>query len=178
MNWKSNTILISINLVTVCLLLNFTGCGVYSMSGAATTAKTIQVEPLFNNTDLAPANLAQSFTNRLKDYYQQNSSLNIVKENGDLQIEGVISEYSLKTTSPTGVSATAVSYASQTRLTISLKVNYVDTIEPKNSFKDRVFTFYKDFDNSLNFTTIEDQYERLIFDQIMIDIFNATVANW
>jgi hypothetical protein len=149
------------------------------MSGAATTAKTMQIQPLFNNTDLAPANLAQSFTNRLKDYYQQNSSLRVVKEEGELQIEGVISEYSLRTTSPTGgASPTAISYAAQTRLTIGVKINYVDTVEPKNSFKDRTFTFYKDFDNSLNFTTIEEQYEKAIFDQILIDIFNATVANW
>jgi len=175
MNWRNKLAMLTI---CVALIFNFSSCGIYSMSGAATTANTIQIEPLFNNTDLAPANLAQNFTNRLKDYYQQNSSLRIAKENGELQIEGIISEYSLKTTSPTGVNATDVSYAAQTRLTIGVKINYVDTIVPKNSFKERTFTFYKDFDNSQNFTTIQDQYERIIFDQIMIDIFNATVANW
>jgi hypothetical protein len=178
MNLKNSLVSIFLPIFTLALLSTFSGCGIYSMSGAATTAKTIQIEPLFNNTDLAPANLAQNFTNRLKDYYQQNSSLRVIKENGELQIEGIISQYALTTTSPTGVSPTDISFAAQTRLTIGVKINYVDVIEPKNSFKDRTFTFYKDFDNNLNFTTIQDQYERLIFDQIMIDIFNATVANW
>jgi hypothetical protein len=177
MNWKNNLLKRLVSLLIICLVFAFSECQI-SMSGAATTAKSIQIEPFFNNTDLAPANLAQSFTNRLKDYYQQNSSLRISKENGELQLEGIISEYSLKTTSPTGVSATEVSYAAQTRLTIGVKINYIDSIEPKNNFKDKTFSFYKDFDNSQNFTSIQDQYERLIFDQIMIDIFNATVANW
>jgi hypothetical protein len=178
MDLKNRKISICLATLALTLLVNFSGCGIYSMSGAATTAKTIQIEQLFNNTDLASANLAQNFTNRLKDYYQQNSSLRVVKENGELQIEGIISQYALTTTSPTGANPSAVSFAAQTRLTIGVKLNYVDVIEPKNSFKDKTFSFYKDFDNNLNFTTIQEEYEKIIFDQILIDIFNATVANW
>ena len=53
--------------------LIFNSCGIYSLSGAATTAKTIQIDPFFNNTDLGPANLGPNFTNKLKDYFQTNS---------------------------------------------------------------------------------------------------------
>ncbi|MEQ8424800.1 MAG: hypothetical protein RIA63_08805, partial [Cyclobacteriaceae bacterium] len=53
-------------------------CGIYSFTGASTAAETIYVGEFFNNTDLAPANLAQTFTNSLKDYYQRNSSLSVV----------------------------------------------------------------------------------------------------
>lgn len=63
------------------------GCITYSFTGASTNAQTIQVEDFFNNTDLGPANLGQTFTNRLKEYLQQNSSLRVVSENGELQLK-------------------------------------------------------------------------------------------
>lgn len=151
----------------------------YSMTGASTNAKTIQVEEFFNNTDLGPANIGQIFTNRLKDYYQQNSSLSVVRENGELLIEGMVSAYQISQIAPvSGGSSNVSDVAALTRLTIAVKVNYVDTIEPKNNFKDRVFSFYADFPNTQDFNTVRESLERKIFDQIFIDIFNATIANW
>src|SRR4029079_19674946 len=76
------------------------GCGLYSFSGASTAAKNISIEPFFNNTDLAPANISQTFTNKLKDYYQRNSSLKVVPENGELQVNGVITEYRINPIAP------------------------------------------------------------------------------
>ena len=149
------------------------------MTGASTNAKTIQVEEFFNNTDLGPANIGQIFTNRLKDYYQQNSSLSVVRENGELLIEGMVSAYQISQIAPvSGGSSNVSDVAALTRLTIAVKVNYVDTIEPKNNFKDRVFSFYADFPNTQDFNTVRESLERKIFDQIFIDIFNATIANW
>lgn len=170
-----------IRLLLWCLVLMplMQGCKVYSFSGAATTAKTIAVDPFFNNTDLAPANIGQTVTNRVKDYYQQNSSLRVVPENGELHIEGIVSEYRINPIAPVAnTDPNQPQVAALSRLTIALKVTYEDIIEPKNSFKDRTFSFYKDFDNNLNFTIIQEDLEKKILDQILIDIFNATVANW
>lgn len=154
------------------------GCGVYSFSGAATTAKTISIDPFFNNTDLAPANIGATFTNKLKDYYQQNSSLRVA-EAGELHIEGTVSEYRINAMAPVSTGRpNDPNTAALSRLTISVKISFEDSIEPKNNFKDRTFSFYKDFDNNLNFTTIQEDLEKQIFNQILIDIFNATVANW
>jgi hypothetical protein len=158
------------------------GCLKYSLSGASTNAKSIQVDQFYNNTELSPANLGQTLTNRVKDYYQQNSSLRVVPLGGELQIEGTIVTYATAPIAPQASTGTGVNttpnYGAQTRLTIGLKVNYVDTLEPKNSFKDRTFSFYADFDNSQDFFSVQEQLEKKIFDQIMIDIFNATIANW
>ncbi|MBK5280399.1 MAG: hypothetical protein JJE09_16190 [Bacteroidia bacterium] len=54
----------------------------------------------------------------------------------------------------------------------------MDTPEPKNSFKDRIFSFYADFPNTEILTNVQERLEKEIFDQILTDIFNATVANW
>jgi len=170
------------SLIAVGCTLLFSGCIKYSLSGASTNAKSIQVDQFYNNTELSPANLGQTLTNRVKDYYQQNSSLRVVPAGGELQIEGTIVTYATAPIAPqasTGSGAnTTPNYGAQTRLTIGLRVNYVDTLEPKNSFKDKTFSFYADFDNSQDFFSVQEQLEKKIFDQIMIDIFNATIANW
>ena len=170
-----------IRLLLWCLVLMplMQGCKVYSFSGAATTAKTIAVDPFFNNTDLAPANIGQTVTNRVKDYYQQNSSLRVVPENGELHIEGIVSEYRINPIAPVAnTDPNQPQVAALSRLTIALKVTYEDIIETKNSFKDRTFSFYKDFDNNLNFTIIQEDLEKKILDQILIHSFNPTVAHW
>jgi Lipopolysaccharide-assembly len=165
-------------LLTFLLLGLSQGCGVYSFSGAATSAKTISIEPFFNNTDLAPANIGATFTNKLKDYYQQNSSLRVT-ETADLHIEGIISDYRINAMAPVSTGrAEDPSTAALSRLTIAVRITFEDSLEPKNNFKDRTFSFYRDFDNNLNFSTIQEDLEKVIFDQILIDIFNATVANW
>ena len=161
------------------VLMTTERCSVYSFSGAATSAKTISIESILNNTDLAPANLGQTFTNKLKDYYQQNSSLRVVLESGELLIEGVISEYRINPVAPVSTgNPNDPNIAALSRLTIGIKVTYEDTLEPKNGFKERTFSFYRDFDNGLNFTSVQEDLEKKIFDQILIDIFNATVASW
>lgn len=170
-----------ISLILLAVIISFSSCVHYSFSGVSTTAKTVSIDQFFNNSDLAPANIGATFTNKLKDYYIQNSSLRVVQDNGELMLEGVISDYRLNPIAPTANTTTAnsrISPAALTRLTIAVKVNYVDSVEPKNNFKDKVFSFYQDFDNNLNFQTIQEDLEKKIFDQIMLDIFNATVANW
>ncbi len=177
-----NRISILISLTAIGSLLFLSGCLKYSLSGASTNAKTIQVDQFYNNTDLGPANLGQTVTNRVKDYFQQNSSLRVVPANGELQIEGTVVTYAtapvnVQASSGTGTAATP-GYTAQTRLTIALKVNYTDGAEAKNSFKDRTFSFYADFDNTQDFISVQENLEKKIFDQIMLDIFNATIATW
>ncbi|NOT73277.1 MAG: LptE family protein [Cyclobacteriaceae bacterium] len=163
----------------VLLLFIVQGCGVYSLSGASTKAKTIEIDQFFNNTDLGPANLGPTFTNRLRDYYQQNSQLKIVSENGELHVEGIIAEYRFSNVAPVSTgNPNEPNYAALSRLTIVVKVTYEDTTEPTNNFKDQSFSFYRDFDNSANFTAIQEDLEKRVIDQILILIFNATVANW
>lgn len=169
---------LAILILFICLVL-LNSCGIYSFSGASTAAKSITVEQFFNNTDLAPASLAPNFTNKLKDYYQRNSSLKVVPDNGELLVNGVITEYRINPIAPvsSGGSQT-IDAAALTRLTISVKLNYVDGLEPKNNFKDKTFSFYADFPNTEILTNVQEGLEKKIFDQILIDIFNATVANW
>ncbi|HTF16921.1 MAG TPA: LptE family protein [Chryseolinea sp.] len=168
----------------VILVLSFLcgacGFGVqYSMSGTTTTAQTIAITEFYNNTDLGQANIGQTFTNQLKNYVIQNSSLSVVAEDGELLLEGEISNYQITPIAPVATSdPTQANIASSTRLTITVKASYVNTLDESMSFTDKTFSFYKDFPNTQNITDVEEQYTRQIFDRIVNDIFNASVANW
>jgi hypothetical protein len=172
-----NKFLFSLSLSLLIVIISTQSCR-YSMSGASTIAENIQVEEFFNNTDLGPANLGQTFTNRLKDYYQQNSNLRVVRENGQLMMEGMITTYQITQVAPVSGGADQSDLAALTRLTIGVKVNYTDTLEPENNFKDRNFSFYADFPNTQDLNTVQESLEKKIMDQIFIDLFNATIANW
>ena len=165
--------------VVGCSLFATTSCGVYSFQGTTTTAKNISIDEFYNNTDLGPANLGQTFTNRIKDYFIQNTNLSVVQSNGELRLEGTITGYTLTPIAPTSTgNPSEINSASSTRLTITVKANYINTLDESMSFKDKSFSFFKDFSNDQTLADIEEQLIKQIFDQISLDIFNASVANW
>jgi hypothetical protein len=123
--------------------------------------------------------MGQTFSNQMKNYFIQNSSLSVVPENGELQLEGEITDLRLTPLSPTATSSTnGINSATSTRMTITIKATYINTDDETKSFKDKTFSFYKDFDNSLNFTDVQEAFTKEVFNRIINDIFNASVANW
>ena len=164
-------------------MLTLFSCGTsikYSFTGTATAAQTITITEFYNNADLGPANMGQNFTNQIKNYFIQNSSLRAVSSEGELQLEGEISDLRLTPISPVSTGDDdALTTAAATRMTITVKATYINTLDESMSFKDKTFSFYKDFPNEdVNLTDIQEQYTRDIFERIINDIFNASVANW
>ena len=164
------------------LFAGLSSCGTsvkYSFTGTSTTAESISITEFYNNADLGPANMGQTFTNQLKNYFIQNSNIRVVTTEGQLQLEGEITDLRLTPVAPVSSgNEDALTTASSTRVTITVRVTYVNTLEEEMNFKDKTFSFYKDFPNESNFTDIEEQYTREIFTRIINDIFNASVANW
>ena len=157
-------------------------CGVsanYSMTGSTTNAETISIVEFYNNADLGPANMGQTLSNDLKNYFIQNSNLRVIPEEGQLQLEGEITDFRLTPIAPVASGdGNELATASSTRLTITVKATYINTLDEKMSFKDKSFSFFKDFPSDINLSDVEEQYTRQIFERIINDIFNASVANW
>lgn len=169
-------------LFSAVLILITTSCGTsvkYSFTGIGTAAKSISIAEFYNNADLGPANMGQSFTNQLKNYFIQNSNLSIVTQEGELQLEGEIMDLRLTPVAPTSDGNNdGLATATSTRLTITVKATYINTLDETMSFKDKSFSFFKDFPSESNLTDVEEQYTREIFNRIINDIFNASIANW
>ena len=165
-------------LTVLVMLLPLGGCRVsYKLNGSALdydVYRTIAVGSFPIRAALVYAPLQQTFENALTDYIQRNTRLQTGTDTGnpDLQIEGEITNYSL---SPQAVGTDA--YATQTRLTISVRVKYTDN---KNESKDvdRTFSAYRDFDASMMLTDVHDALCQEISEELVELIFNATLGDW
>ena len=158
------------------------GCGVYSFTGASISpeVKTISFENFFNNSPLGPSNMSVLFTEKIKDYFERNTSLEIVEENGDLEIEGTIEDFSLSPVAPTAEGGrNSQFFTGLTRLTVRVNASYLNKTDEQFNFENKSFSFYKDFDqNTEDLSSNEQEFVEEIFDQIVLDIFNSSVANW
>ncbi|MCM1066716.1 MAG: LPS assembly lipoprotein LptE [Muribaculaceae bacterium] len=116
--------------------------------------------------------LQQMFENTLLDYIAKNTRLQTTDGASDLEIEGEITGYNL---TPQAVTENA--YASQTRLTISVRVKYIDNRQEGNDV-DQTFSAYRDFDSSEMLTDVQDELCEQISKELVDLIFNATLGNW
>lgn len=155
------------------------GCGIYNFTGGTLSpdTKTISIQTFYNNAPLGPSNMSALFTEKIKDYFQQNTSLEIVDVNGDLQLDGYISNYTISPVAATVGTQGQGDFSALSRITITVSATYSNINDPTFDF-DRSFSFFKDYDNQTDLASNEEQFVEEIFDQIILDIFNASVANW
>ena len=154
------------------------GCGVYSFTGTTITAETISIQPFYNDASSGPADLSVTFTNQIRDYFQQNTSLAQVINDGELQMDGTVVSYRLTPVAPTAAANDSDrDAAALTRLTITVKVNYINLENEDFNFS-RNFSQFADYNNEIGLNSIESRLIEEIYDQIILDIFNASVANW
>ncbi len=166
-----------IRLVIVMLLaLSFTDCRIsYKFNGAAldySIYKTVNVGEFPIRASLVYPPLQQMFENALLDYITRNTRLQTTDGPSDLQLEGEITGYAL---SPQAVTQNAL--ASQTRLTITVRVKYTDNKQEGKDI-DQTFSAYRDFDSSLMLNDVQDGLCDEITEELVNLIFNATLGDW
>lgn len=165
-----------INILLLLLLTLASSCTIsYKLNGASidyTTTKTISFEAFPIKAPLVYAPLAVNFNDELTGKFASQTRLEQVRQDGDLQISGAITGYSL---SPQAVKADA--YAAQTRLTIKVKVKFINKKNPSEDFEQE-FSAYRDFDATRLLTDVQDELCNEMIKELVEQIFNATVANW
>jgi hypothetical protein len=171
---KSKQIIFSITLGAVILLVN--ACSMsYSFTGASIPpqVQTIRIEQFPNNSLLVNPTLTVEFTDQLRSKFQSQTNLNIVTQGGDLVIEGEISDYG---TSPAAIQGD--DRAALNRLTITVKVTFVNTFDETQSFNNQTFSRYVDYPSDVDLNAISDEYVLEVIEILVDDIFNKTVVNW
>lgn len=166
-------------LLTLTLLLAtlfVTGCTVsYKFNGSAINYdiyKTIHIGEFPIRAALVYPPLQQTFENQLLDAVTRQTRLTEVDGTSDLEMTGEITGYSL---SPQAVGEDA--YATETRLTITVRVKYTDHKHPANDV-DQTFSAYRQFSSSLMLTDVQDELCQEISKELVDLIFNATLGNW
>ena len=175
---SSKTFLLSL----VLLVSTIFGC-TYGFSGASINydiSKTISIANFFNDAEGGGLpNMGQLFTEGLKDYFQQRTKLELVPNQGDLQFEGAISRYDV--TPQAIVSSGDNNQADRSglmRLTIAVEVSFLNKNKEEDNFK-RTFSFFSDYDpQTTTLNTIEAQLVDEVFEVIIYEIFQSSVAQW
>jgi len=157
------------------LLITNNGCKVkYSFTGASLTpdVKTVNIEYFQNLSSIVNPKLSNLLTEELRNRFVSQTSLNIITGYGDIQFSGQIITYNV---APIAIQGNET--AARNRLSITVKVKFVNTKDNKNSY-DKSFTQYEDFDSNTSFTQVEDALVTTIVEKLVEDIFVNAVANW
>ena len=163
-----------INICLLVLSISFNSCGIYSLSGASISddVKSVSFKTFENRATLSPPVLSNKMTEALKDKFSSETNLIPVSDNGDIKFDGHISNYSIN---PIAIQANET--ASQNRLSISVKVNFINNLDEESNYK-KTFSRYADYDSSIDFTNIEESLNDEIITELIEDIFNEAFTNW
>jgi DNA-binding protein Fis len=159
-------------------LLTFvlTSCSVsYKFNGASidyTKTKTIQIAdfPIRSNYVWGP--MGPMFNNELKDQFANHTRLTQVKRNGDLKIEGEITQYTQR-----NKSVSSEGYSAQTELTMTVNVRFTNNANHNEDFE-RTFSASQSYETTRSLNSVQEELVSQMCKSICEEIFNATVANW
>ncbi len=162
-------------LLLICGVMIPSSCKVsYSFSGASISplVKTVSVQYFQNRAPIVQPGLSENLTDALIDKCKAQTSLATVNGVGDVNFEGVITDYN---TRPLTVAADA--QAAMNRFTITVKVKFTNSVDPDLSF-DQTFSGYQDYNSNLDLSQVEGDLSTTIVGQIVEDVFNQAFVNW
>ena len=172
MGWKPIN---KLTLLGTAMLL-LVACSVsYTFNGASidyTKVKTIQIADFPIRATYVWGPMGPMFNNELKDIFARNTRLQQVKRNGDLKIEGEITQYQQR-----NKSVSSEGYSAQTELSITVNVRFTNNKNHNEDFE-RQFTATSSYETTRNLNSVQEELVRQMIKDITDQIFNATVANW
>ncbi len=168
------------NILKTCLLVALTiamnGCSIsYKFNGASidySKTRSISVADFPNNAALVYAPLSNNLSDAIRDIYQRQTRLEVLRRGGNLELEGEITGYTL-----TPMAVSADSYAAETKLTLTVRVRFTNNVAPEESFE-KTYSAYQTFDSSRMLNDVQDELCNTMITEIAESIYNDTVAKW
>lgn len=158
-----------------CLLLTACHFEGYKFNGASidyTKTKTIQINDFQNRSAYIWGPMAPMFNNQLKDIFASHTKLQQVKRNGDLKIEGEITQYSQR-----NKSVSSEGYSAQTELQMVVNVRFTNNANHQEDFE-RTFSATTTYETTRSLASVQEELVTQMVEELVDQIFNATVANW
>ena len=158
------------------LLLLTTSCSVsYKFNGASidySKIKTIQIADFPIRSSYVWGPMGPIFNNQLKDTYASHTKLSQVKRNGDLKVEGEITQYSQR-----NKAVSSEGYSAQVELSMTVNVRFTNNVDHSQDFE-QSFTATSTYDSSQSLNAVQEELVTQMVKELTDQIFNATVANW
>ena len=162
--------------LTLLCLATLAACTIsYKFTGTSidyTKTKTVSLDKFPIRANYVWSPMESMFYNSLSDAFAQKTKLKVLKRGGDLQLSGEIVEYS-----QTNKSISSDGYSAQVQLKITVNVRFVNNIKHDEDFEQR-FSATAEYDSSQQLNAVQEQLVQEMIDDIVDQIFNATVANW
>ena len=157
-----------------CLLA---ACSVsYKFNGASINydkVKTISFENFPNRSAAFVWGPMESmFNTELQDIYMQQTRLKQSRQGGDLELSGEITNYDAYNK---GVGADGYSTMAELRMTVN--VRFVNNTNHAEDFEQQ-FSASREYDASQQLSSVQEGLVTEMIEEIVDQIFNATVANW
>jgi len=108
----------------------------------------------------------------LKDEFANHTRLEQVRRDGDLKIEGEITQYQQR-----NKSVSAEGYSAQTELSMTVNVRFTNNANHKEDFE-RQFTATATYETTRSLNSVQEELVTQMVKDLCEQIFNATVANW
>ena len=158
------------------LLLVLSSCSIsYKFNGANInyqTTHSISIADFPNNAPMVNPTLSNNLSEGIRDLFQRQTRLQMLRKGGDLELEGEIVGYDISQ----GAISTD-SYSSENKLTIRVSVHFTNNVYPEESF-DKTYTAYQTFDASRMLSDVQDELCAAMITEIAENIYNDTVARW
>ena len=174
MDWKKNKIIIGLCLALSLIVL--IACKIeYSFNGASINyneVKSVSITKFPIRCAYVWAPMEGMFYNSLTDAYAKKTKLKVLKKNGDLQLAGEITEYS-----QTNKSISSDGFSAQTQLKMTVNVRFKNSTKPDKNFE-KTFSAVTQYDSKQQLNSVQEQLVQEMIDDIVSQIYNATVADW
>ena len=166
----------AILLCVCCVTMLLSSCSIsYKFNGASidyTKTKTIQIADFPIRSSYVWGPMGPLFNNTLKDEFANHTHLSQVKRNGDMKIEGEITQYTQR-----NKSVSSQGYSAQTELSMTVNVRFTNNANHSNDFE-KQFTATSTYEPTKNLNSVQEELVTQMVKDISDQIFNATVANW
>lgn len=163
-------------LAATLLLAVLVSCSIsYKFNGASidySKTKTIQIADFPIRSSYVWGPMASIFNNQLKDQFANNTRLIQVKRNGDMKIEGEITQYAQR-----NKAVTADGKSAQAELSMTVNVRFTNNANHKEDFE-KQFTATSTFETTQSLNSVQEELVTQMVEDLCDQIFNATVANW
>jgi putative lipoprotein len=147
----------------------------YKFNGASvdySKTKTIQIADFPIRSSYVWGPMGPLFNNRLKDQFADHTKLIQVKRNGDMKIEGEITQYTQRNKAVTSEGTSA-----QTELSMTVNVRFTNTKNHAEDFE-KQFTATASYETTRSLNSVQEELVMQMTKDLVDQIFNATVANW
>lgn len=174
MDSPRNKVALTLSVILIGIVL--TACKVsYKFNSSSidyTKTKTITIVDFPIRASYVWAPMQTIFNEQLKDIFSSHTRLVQVSRNGDLKIEGEITQYTQR-----NKSVSSEGYSALTELSMTVNVRFTNNVKHDEDFE-QSFTATASYDSRLSLNSVQEGLVEEMVEDITEQIFNATVANW